>query len=77
MVRIICSGFHYIQIVNIKLRNIQGVSLCLVLMPLLVSLAADKFRSGEQESVFKRPAKIFAGQIDIQGTVLGNANAGP
>ena len=61
MVRIICSGFHYIQIVNIKLRNIQGVSLCLVLMPLLVSLAADKFKPGEQESVFKRPASSAGG----------------
>lgn len=27
MVRIICSGFHFIQIVNIKLLNIHGVSL--------------------------------------------------
>ncbi|WP_159965876.1 MULTISPECIES: hypothetical protein [unclassified Raoultella] len=61
MVRIICSGFHFIQVVNITLRNIQGVSLCLVFIAQLVSLAADKFKSGEQESVFKRPAGCAGG----------------
>jgi hypothetical protein len=53
MVRIICSGFNFIQVVNIKLRNIQGVRLYLVLMAQFASLAADKFKSGEQDSVFK------------------------
>lgn len=71
MVRIICSGFHFIQVVNIKLRNIQGVSLCLVFIAQLVSLAADKFKSGEQESVFKRPAGSAGGRgIYWQGKLI-------